>query len=107
MPSQDWASTSPRSSPGWRTRTAPAPCPRRRAAPGGGDTAPSTGRPRTSWLYALRTATARGHRHIGDEHLLLALTARPGLPAEVLADHGVTHASVTRVLYGDGEAKAG
>ncbi|WP_210634780.1 Clp protease N-terminal domain-containing protein [Streptomyces sp. GESEQ-13] len=56
---------------------------------------------------ALRTATARGHRHIGDEHLLLALTARPGVPAEVLADHGVTHASVTRVLYGDGEAKAG
>ncbi|MFI0504806.1 Clp protease N-terminal domain-containing protein [Streptomyces albogriseolus] len=56
---------------------------------------------------ALRTATARGHRHIGDEHLLLALTARPGVPAEVLADHGVTHASVTRVLYGDGAAKAG
>ncbi|MCI3152069.1 peptidase [Streptomyces sp. GB4-14] len=56
---------------------------------------------------ALRAAMARGHRHIGDEHLLLALTARPGLPAEVLADHGVTHASVTRVLYGDGQAKAG
>ncbi|MFH9179037.1 Clp protease N-terminal domain-containing protein [Streptomyces albogriseolus] len=58
-------------------------------------------------IGALRTATARGHRHIGDEHLLLALTARPGVPAEVLADHGVTHASVTRVLYGDGAAKAG
>ncbi|MEU1079916.1 Clp protease N-terminal domain-containing protein [Streptomyces sp. NPDC005908] len=56
---------------------------------------------------ALRTATARRHRHIGDEHLLLALTTRPGVPAEVLADHGVTYASVTRVLYGDGEAKAG
>ncbi|SCD36470.1 hypothetical protein GA0115245_10352 [Streptomyces sp. di188] len=38
---------------------------------------------------------------------MLALTTRPGLPAEVLADHGVTHASVTRVLYGDGKAKAG
>ncbi|MFF8098313.1 Clp protease N-terminal domain-containing protein [Streptomyces sp. NPDC014986] len=56
---------------------------------------------------ALRAATARRDRHIGDEHILLALTARPGVPAEVLADHGVTYESVTRVLYGVGEAKAG
>ncbi|MEU9352723.1 Clp protease N-terminal domain-containing protein [Streptomyces griseoloalbus] len=56
---------------------------------------------------ALRVAVARRDRHIGDEHILLALTARPGVPAEVLADHGVTYASVIRVLYGDGEAKAG
>ncbi|MDQ1036190.1 ATP-dependent Clp protease ATP-binding subunit ClpA [Streptomyces sp. V3I8] len=57
---------------------------------------------------SLRVALARHDRHIGDEHLLLALTARPGVPAEVLADHGVTHASLRRVLYGDdgGEAKA-
>ncbi|MEU9588557.1 Clp protease N-terminal domain-containing protein [Streptomyces sp. NPDC048219] len=53
---------------------------------------------------ALRVAVARGDRHIGDEHLLLALTVRPGLPAEVLADHGVTHESLTRVLGGGGEA---
>ncbi|MER6152771.1 Clp protease N-terminal domain-containing protein [Streptomyces hirsutus] len=56
---------------------------------------------------ALRVATDRHDRHIGDEHLLLALTVRPGVPAEVLADHGVTYESLTRVLYGDGEAKAG
>jgi hypothetical protein len=49
----------------------------------------------------LRVAVAHGERHIGDQHLLLALTARRGVPSEILADHGVTHASLTRVLYGD------
>jgi ATP-dependent Clp protease ATP-binding subunit ClpA len=56
---------------------------------------------------SLRIALAHRDRHIGDEHLLLALTVLPGAPAEVLADHGVTYASVTRILYGGGEAKAG
>ncbi len=56
---------------------------------------------------SLRAALARHDRHIGDEHLLMALTARPGVPAEVLADHGVAYEAVTRVLYGGGEAKAG
>jgi ATP-dependent Clp protease ATP-binding subunit ClpA len=56
---------------------------------------------------ALRIAVARRDRHVGDEHILLAMTVRPGVPGEVLADHGVTYASVTRVLYGEGEAKAG
>ncbi|MEY9994179.1 ATP-dependent Clp protease ATP-binding subunit ClpA [Streptomyces sp. V4I8] len=56
---------------------------------------------------ALRIAVARRDRHIGDEHILLALTSRPGVPAEALADHGVSYESVTRVLYGGGEAKAG
>ncbi|CAL9439641.1 Clp protease N-terminal domain-containing protein [Streptomyces sp. Tu 3180] len=55
---------------------------------------------------ALRVALARRERHIGDEHILLALTVRPGVPAEVLADHGVTHASLTRVLGDAGEACA-
>ncbi|MFE0251839.1 Clp protease N-terminal domain-containing protein [Streptomyces sp. NPDC059010] len=58
-------------------------------------------------VRALRVATSRRDRHIGDEHILLALTVRPGVPAEVLADHGVTYETVTRVLYGGGEAKAG
>ncbi|MFG2797364.1 peptidase [Streptomyces pseudovenezuelae] len=56
---------------------------------------------------ALRIAVARRDRHIGDEHILLALTVRPGVSGEVLADHGVTYESVVRVLYGGGEAKAG
>ncbi|MGX1492534.1 ATP-dependent Clp protease ATP-binding subunit ClpA [Streptomyces tendae] len=56
---------------------------------------------------SLRMAVARRDRYIGDEHLLLALTSRPGVPAEALADHGVTHESVTRVLYGGPESKAG
>ncbi|MFS8198744.1 Clp protease N-terminal domain-containing protein [Streptomyces sp. CWNU-52B] len=56
---------------------------------------------------SLRIALAQQDRYIGDEHLLLALAARPGVPAEVLADHGVTYASLQRVLYGGGEAKAG
>ncbi|WP_330307245.1 MULTISPECIES: Clp protease N-terminal domain-containing protein [unclassified Streptomyces] len=56
----------------------------------------------------LRVALAHRDRFIGDEHLLMALTVRGGVVAEVLADHGVTYAAVTRVLYGDGGvAKAG
>ncbi|MFJ8632637.1 Clp protease N-terminal domain-containing protein [Streptomyces sp. NPDC093568] len=58
-------------------------------------------------VRALRVATSRRDRHIGDEHILLALISRPGVPAEVLADRGVTYEAVTRVLYGEGEAKAG
>ncbi|MGW1720867.1 Clp protease N-terminal domain-containing protein [Streptomyces sp. NPDC002156] len=54
----------------------------------------------------LRIAVAHRDRRIGDEHILLALTARPGVPAEVLADQGVTYEALSRVLYGGGEAKA-
>jgi ATP-dependent Clp protease ATP-binding subunit ClpA len=56
---------------------------------------------------SLRAAHAHRDRRIGDEHLLLALTTRPGVLAEVLADHGVTYEALERVLYGVGEAKAG
>lgn len=55
----------------------------------------------------LRIALAHRERRIGDEHLLLALTARRGAPAEILADHGVTHTSLTRVLYGNGQEGGG
>ncbi|MER6344065.1 Clp protease N-terminal domain-containing protein [Streptomyces sp. NPDC001595] len=72
---------------------------------------PSFGRDAKDVLEkSLRIALARHDRTIGDQHLLLALTARPGVAAEVLADHGVTYESVTRVLDGGGAggvAKAG
>ncbi|MER5768484.1 Clp protease N-terminal domain-containing protein [Streptomyces sp. NPDC001985] len=51
---------------------------------------------------SLRMATGRGDRRVGGEHLLLALTARPGVVAETLADHGATHEAVRRALYGEG-----
>ncbi|MFG2577956.1 Clp protease N-terminal domain-containing protein [Streptomyces malaysiensis] len=47
---------------------------------------------------SLRMAVARGDKHIGDEHLLLSLTARPGVAAHVLADHDVTYIQVERAL---------
>ncbi|MEU4078962.1 peptidase [Streptomyces venezuelae] len=43
---------------------------------------------------SLRVALARKDREIGDEHLLLALTATGGVVAEALADHGVTYTAV-------------
>ncbi len=51
---------------------------------------------------SLRVALGRGDRFIGEEHLLLALTARPGVVADVLAEHGATYATVERALYGPG-----
>ncbi|MDT9691377.1 Clp protease N-terminal domain-containing protein [Streptomyces sp. P9(2023)] len=47
---------------------------------------------------SLRICLGRREKTIGDEHLLLALTARPGVVAEVLADHGVTYDGVERTL---------
>lgn len=55
---------------------------------------------------SLRMSVGRGDKRIGDEHLLLALTARPGLAAHVLADHGVTYIQVEQALAGH-RAKAG
>ncbi|MCT6780255.1 Clp protease N-terminal domain-containing protein [Streptomyces sp. CS7] len=62
---------------------------------------------------ALRVALGRGDRFIGEEHLLLAFTAKPGVVADVLAEHGATYTAVQRALYGsvadggDGEGDAG
>ncbi|MCP9207278.1 Clp protease N-terminal domain-containing protein [Streptomyces sp. NEAU-Y11] len=47
---------------------------------------------------SLRIAVGRGDRSIGDEHLLLALLARPGVAAHVLADHEVTYVRAERAL---------
>ncbi|NUL14845.1 Clp protease N-terminal domain-containing protein, partial [Streptomyces lunaelactis] len=51
---------------------------------------------------SLRIALGRGDRHIGGEHLLLALTARPGVAADVLAEHGATYEAVERAMFGGG-----
>lgn len=58
---------------------------------------------------SLRSAVARGDRHIGDEHILLALTIGPGVVADVLAEHGASWADVERVLVAGsaGRAEAG
>ncbi|MFJ6613769.1 Clp protease N-terminal domain-containing protein [Streptomyces sp. NPDC091289] len=63
---------------------------------------------------SLRIALGRGDRFIGEEHLLLALTAMPGVVADVLAEHGATYTTVRRALYGpdadggqEGHAQAG
>ncbi|WP_309056362.1 Clp protease N-terminal domain-containing protein [Streptomyces sp.] len=47
---------------------------------------------------SLRVCLGRREKTIGDEHLLLALTARPGVVSEALADHGVTYTAVEGVL---------
>jgi ATP-dependent Clp protease ATP-binding subunit ClpA len=55
---------------------------------------------------ALRIAVGRRDRIIGAEHILLALTARPGVVAEALADHGATYAAVERALFGGADGGA-
>ncbi|MET8974440.1 Clp protease N-terminal domain-containing protein [Streptomyces sp. NPDC004539] len=62
---------------------------------------------KTALERSLRIAVALRERHIGDEHILLAVTVLPGVPGEVLADHGVTYEAVRGVLYGGGELRAG
>ncbi|MGN5380161.1 Clp protease N-terminal domain-containing protein [Streptomyces lasalocidi] len=47
---------------------------------------------------ALRSAVGRRDGRIGDEHILLSLTIRPGVAGEILADHGVTYETVQGVL---------
>jgi len=46
----------------------------------------------------LREAVALGDRHLGVEHLLLALTTVPSPAAGVLAKRGIDHDAVRRVL---------
>ncbi|MFI6346639.1 Clp protease N-terminal domain-containing protein [Streptomyces sp. NPDC050560] len=54
---------------------------------------------------SLRIAAARKERRIGAEHILLALLVRPGIAAEVMADHGVTYTAVERLLPASAEAR--
>ncbi|MET9553001.1 Clp protease N-terminal domain-containing protein [Streptomyces sp. NPDC006645] len=49
---------------------------------------------------SLRVALGRGDKEISDGHILLALTARPGVVSDVLADHGGTYGAVERALFG-------
>lgn len=74
----------------------------RRPGRGWGGHRPFTREAKDTLVQSLRIATARRDRRIGDEHILFALTVRPGTVSEVLADQGVTHESVERVLYGPG-----
>ncbi|MFF3562762.1 Clp protease N-terminal domain-containing protein [Streptomyces sp. NPDC002574] len=55
---------------------------------------------------SLRAALARGDRHIGDEHLLLALATGPGAVTDVLAEFGASWADIERVLAEGGEGRA-
>ncbi|GAA4900969.1 Clp protease N-terminal domain-containing protein [Streptomyces coeruleoprunus] len=48
---------------------------------------------------SLRIALGRRDREIGDAHLLLALAARPGVVADVLADHGATYGALEQALF--------
>lgn len=50
---------------------------------------------------SLRVALGHGDKHIGDEHLLLALAAGQGGVCEVLAEYGAGHGEVERALFGD------
>ncbi|WP_407288999.1 Clp protease N-terminal domain-containing protein [Streptomyces sp. BP-8] len=55
---------------------------------------------------SLRAALARGDRHIGDEHILLALAAHPGVVADVLTEYGADQAEVERALRDGGPGRA-
>ncbi|MEU0806953.1 Clp protease N-terminal domain-containing protein [Streptomyces sp. NPDC005970] len=81
----------------------PAVTPRRRGRP---LRRPFTPEAKSVLERSLRMSVGRGDKRIGDEHLLLALTARPGLAAHVLADHGVTYIQVEQALATH-RAKAG
>ncbi|MGW7050741.1 Clp protease N-terminal domain-containing protein [Streptomyces sp. NPDC054887] len=69
---------------------------------------PFTPRAKAVLENSLRVALGRGDRHVGDEHLLLALIAQPGAVADVLAEYGATYGAAERALFGDpGAAAAG
>ncbi|WP_030771372.1 Clp protease N-terminal domain-containing protein [Streptomyces sp. NRRL F-2664] len=74
---------------------APAPRRRRLLAPlrGTGRHVPFAEGSKKVLEQSLRIALGRKDHHIGTVHLLLALLSRPGTPAEVLTDHGITYST--------------
>lgn len=72
----------------------------RRRLPGLGGHRPFARESKDTLEKSLRIAVGRGDRSIGDEHLLLALTARPGVVQDVLGAHGASYGGVVRVLGG-------
>ncbi|WP_185033202.1 Clp protease N-terminal domain-containing protein [Streptomyces candidus] len=50
---------------------------------------------------SLKVALGRGDKHIGEEHLLLALTVRPGVVSEVLKDFGAGYGDAERAMFGE------
>ncbi|WP_274561944.1 Clp protease N-terminal domain-containing protein [Streptomyces spiramyceticus] len=55
-------------------------------------------------VKSLRIAVGRGDRHIGDEHMLLALSAQRGVVAEVLVEYGADYGALERAMFGGGGA---
>lgn len=50
---------------------------------------------------SLKVALGRGDKHIDEEHLLLALTVRPGVVSEVLKDFGAGYGDAERAMFGE------
>ncbi|SFB00302.1 Clp amino terminal domain-containing protein, pathogenicity island component [Amycolatopsis marina] len=64
----------------------------------GSDHIPFADEAKRALELTLSEALELGHKHIGAEHLLLALTTMPGPVADILRAHGVDHAAVRQVL---------
>ncbi|CAO0834650.1 hypothetical protein SMICM17S_10928 [Streptomyces microflavus] len=74
--------------------------------------APSPRGRRASWRGRCGSPSGAATASSARSTVLLALTAAPGVVADVLAEHGATYATVHRALYGpeadgQGHAKAG
>ncbi|OON81204.1 Clp protease N-terminal domain-containing protein [Streptomyces tsukubensis] len=72
----------------------------RRRARGGGRSRPFSREAKDVLARTLLITKGQGDRHIGDEHILLALVAGPGVVSDVLAKRGATYGAVHRALYG-------
>jgi ATP-dependent Clp protease ATP-binding subunit ClpA len=70
--------------------------PGRRRRPGGH--IPFSTEAKKTLEQCLREALRRKHKHIGTEHLLLALLSRKSIAADALASRGVTYDGVTELV---------